>query len=105
MTTIYFTDHRGVEHAVDARDGESLMIAARDHDVPGIVGECGGCCSCATCGVFVDPDWFERVGPAGEDEAMMLECSHADGPMSRLACQVKVTPALQGLRVTTPDIS
>lgn len=103
MTRIIFTDHLGTETEVEARDGESLMIAARDHDVAGIIGECGGCCSCATCGIFVAPEWFARVGPPGEDEAMMLECSLAEGPMSRLACQVIVTPELDGLRVTTPE--
>lgn len=104
MTKILFTDHQGSEYEVDAKDGETLMIAARDHDIPGIAGDCGGCCSCATCAVFVAPDWFAIVGPPGDDEAMMLEGGMADGPTSRLACQIMVTPALEGLRVTTPEV-
>lgn len=102
MTRVFFTDHQGTGYAVDAKDGETLMVAARDQDIPGIVGDCGGCCSCATCGVFVAPDWFAVVGPPGSDEAMMLEGSLAEGQTSRLACQIMVTPALEGLRVTTP---
>jgi 2Fe-2S ferredoxin len=102
VATIHFTDHLGTEHVVDARIGESLMIAARDQGVPGIAGDCGGSCICATCAIFVAPEWFAIVGPPGEDEAMMLAGSLGEGPMSRLACQIRVTPELEGLRVTTP---
>lgn len=104
MTRIVITDYRGDAHEIQAKDGETLMVAARNHDVPGILGECGGCSTCATCGVIVDPDWFARVGAPGDDEAMMLECSAASGPTARLSCQITVTPQLDGLHVTAPEI-
>jgi 2Fe-2S ferredoxin len=102
MPTVHFTDKLGTEHVVEARVGESLMVAARNQGIPGIMGDCGGSCICATCAIFVAPEWFAIVGPPGEDEAVMLEGSLAEGPMSRLACQIPVTPALEGLHVTTP---
>jgi 2Fe-2S ferredoxin len=103
MPTVYFTDFKGTTRRVEAKSGDSLMRTAKDNDVPGIDAECGGCSACATCGVFVDADWFEIVGPPGEIEASMLECCLAAGPHSRLACQIEITPALDGLRVTTPE--
>ncbi|MET0371374.1 MAG: hypothetical protein ABW039_08370 [Sphingobium sp.] len=103
MPTVTFTDHLGTERCIEAKLGDSLMRTAKDNGVPGIDADCGGCCACATCGVFVDPDWFATVGPPGEMEASMLECCLAAGPHSRLACQIEITPALDGLRVTTPQ--
>ncbi len=103
MTKIIFTDHQGKEHVVDAVDGKSLMLAATKNDVHGIDADFGGCCSCATCGVVVHPEWFEKVGSPSEIEKSMLECSDAIGPTSRLSCQIEVSPALEGLRVNTPE--
>jgi ferredoxin, 2Fe-2S len=69
------------------------------HGVPGITGDCGGVCSCATCHVKIDPAWVEKVGPAGEAEAGMLELEDEVEDNSRLGCQVKLTDDLDGLVV------
>lgn len=87
-------------------EGESLMRAAVEHDVPGIYGDCGGQCACATCHVYIDSDWIERVGTAepGSTEESMLEGAPANvQPNSRLACQVILTPELDGLVVLVPE--
>jgi ferredoxin, 2Fe-2S len=81
----------------DAAD--SLMKTALTHGVPGITGDCGGVCSCATCHVKIDPAWVEKVGPAGEAEAGMLELEDEVEDNSRLGCQVKLTDDLDGLVV------
>jgi 2Fe-2S ferredoxin len=103
MPTIVFVDASGVERLIDAQVGDTVMQSARNHDVPAILGECGGCSSCGTCSVIIDGDWTERIGPPSEIEAMILECAAAQGPQARLACQITVTPELDGLRVTTPE--
>ena len=104
MTQIVFIDFEGTQRTVDARPGRSVMLAALDHAVPGIVAECGGGCSCATCHVYVDPDWIARVGEPSESEQMLLEGAvNEPRETSRLSCQIIVTEALDGLRVTTPE--
>jgi 2Fe-2S ferredoxin len=102
MPKIVFVDATGAERAIDAKVGDTVMESARNNDVPAILGECGGCSSCGTCSVIVDSEWIERLGPASEIEAMILECSAAQGPQARLTCQIKVTDEIDGLRVTTP---
>jgi 2Fe-2S ferredoxin len=82
-----------------AAAGGSLMTAAVENQVDGIVGECGGVCSCATCHVQIDPAWADRVGPPSDAEAAMLELSDGVGPTSRLGCQVELRPELDGLEV------
>jgi 2Fe-2S ferredoxin len=82
---------------VDGEVGDVLMQLAVDNGVEGILGECGGGCSCATCHVHVDPEWFSRVGPAHEVEQDMLEFSGSVSPCSRLACQLLLTDELDGI--------
>ncbi len=103
MPRITFVEHGGRRHVVDAKPGLSLMRAAVDHDVPGIDADCGGACACATCHVFVPPEWAAATGSPGTMEAEMLSFSAAVRPESRLACQITVTDALDGLVVTMPD--
>jgi 2Fe-2S ferredoxin len=88
----------GQQVVVEAATG-SLMTAAVDKDVDGIEGECGGVCSCATCHVHIDPAWVDRVGPANDAEAAMLELDDHVTPASRLGCQVPIRPELDGLKV------
>ena len=102
MPIIRFIDSAGVVRTVEARVGISLMEAARASGVPGIVADCGGTCSCATCHVYVDPDWVGRVGAASEIEQGMLEFAVVPKPNSRLSCQIRVTDALNGLVVHVP---
>ena len=73
MPTVVFIDPHGSEHAVEAPEGRSLMQVAIDHAVPGILGDCGGVCSCATCHGYVDPAFLDRLPPRSETEVFMLE--------------------------------
>jgi ferredoxin, 2Fe-2S len=103
MTTIKFIEGDGIEHSVELKDGGSVMQGAIDNGIPGIIAECGGVCACATCHVFVDDDWSVAVGPpATPVEADMLMNLEHYQPSSRLSCQIKVTPALNGLIVRIP---
>jgi len=93
----------GSRREVDAAKGASVMQAAIKHNVKGIDAECGGCLSCATCHVYVDPAWFDRLPEADGDEADMLGFVAAERqPTSRLACQIVVSEALDGLVVRIP---
>jgi 2Fe-2S ferredoxin len=102
MAKVTYIEHNGTAHAVEVPRGMSVMEAAVQHDIPGIDGNCGGACACATCHVYVDPAWLEAVGPCDEVEQGMLEFSEDVRPNSRLACQIKVTADLDGLLVTMP---
>lgn len=102
MVKITFTDHEQAERAVDARPGNSVMQAAAINAVPGIEADCGGACSCATCHVFVDPEWIAVTGQANQIEDAMLSLSADRKENSRLSCQIIVTEEMDGLRVTTP---
>jgi len=103
MPHVTFVNTDGTARTVDAEVGETLFRVAKRHAVPGVVGECGGCQSCATCHVWVRPDFWAAVGPAGELEADLLDLGVTDRrDNSRLACQIHVTPALDGLTVDVP---
>ncbi|GBD47246.1 2Fe-2S iron-sulfur cluster-binding protein [Methylopila sp. Yamaguchi] len=103
MAKITFTDHDGGERTVEAREGQTVMEVAIANDVPGIDAECGGGCSCATCHVYVDEAWSEVVGGPTPMEEDMLDFAFDVRPSSRLSCQIKITPALDGLKVATPQ--
>ena len=100
MAKIHVTDREGRQHDIEAKDGLSLMESLRDI-TEGVEALCGGMCSCATCHVFVDPQWMGKLPPRKDDELELLEGSESyrQGE-SRLSCQVKVSPALDGLTVT-----
>ena len=102
MPTVTYIEHSGVTHRVTLKLGESVMQGAVANSVPGIDADCGGACACATCHVFVDPDWLEHVGGRTEMEASMLEFADGVEETSRLACQIKVHAALDGLVVRLP---
>lgn len=102
MTKIVFVGSKGDRITVDATDGLSVMEAARREGVDGIIAECGGACSCATCHVHVDEAWVERIGQAKGSEADMLEFAENVRPQSRLSCQIKITPDLDGLILHVP---
>ena len=89
---------------LDVPEGTSLMEAATQRGVPGIIGECGGSMSCATCHVVVDPDWSDRAGEAGPFEEDMLDITEAGRqPTSRLSCQIKMSATLDGIVVSVPE--
>jgi ferredoxin, 2Fe-2S len=93
----------GTETGVDARVGDSLMLAATQNGVDGVVAECGGNMSCATCHVWVGEDLAERVGRPGDMEEDLLDLAVSERrPGSRLSCQITVTEELDGLTVEIP---
>ena len=103
MPKITFVDYLGRARDVTASEGLSLMEAGRDAGIVEILADCGGACACATCHVYVDEDWLDRVGPPDAMEADMLEFAAAPTDRrSRLSCQIPVTSALEGLVVHTP---
>jgi len=93
-------DRAGQVRSIGFTDGLSLMETIRDAGVGDILALCGGCCSCATCHVYVEDDWPARVGPATGDELDLLDSSDHRTDRSRLSCQITMTAALDGLRVT-----
>ena len=103
MAKIIFEEPGGHEHAVDIADGLSIMEGAVKDMVVGIDADCGGACSCATCMVYVSEEWRDRLPAKDSTEQAMLEfCPHVD-ETSRLSCQIKVTGALDGLRLKIPE--
>lgn len=102
MVAITFIDHQGGRQQVEIEEGASLMEGALANNVSGILGDCGGCCSCATCHVHVAAEWMAADGEPSEDEAAMLELAIGPDETSRLSCQITVRPALDGLVVTLP---
>jgi 2Fe-2S ferredoxin len=100
---IVFVKPDGERREVEAAAGESVMQAALNNLVDGIVGECGGDLSCATCHVFVDPEWHDALPEASDDEEDMLEAtSEEPTKFSRLSCQIKCDDKLDGLVVHLP---
>jgi len=99
MALLRVVDRDGVEHEVDGKVGLKVMEILRELDY-GVAAICGGMCSCATCHVYVDPEWQARLPATMSDERELLsELSH-QGENSRLSCQLEFTAALAGLRVT-----
>ena len=103
VANITFITHDGTEHVVQGREFSSVMNAAIDNLVPGIDADCGGECSCATCHVYVEPDWMDAVGQPGDREEEMLDLNPEREANSRLSCQIPVTEALDGLTVRVPE--
>ena len=102
MPKIQYIEHNGKEHEVDVPAGWSVMEGAVKNLIPGIDADCGGACACATCHVFVDQAWLDKL-PAKQDmEETMLDFAPDMAANSRLSCQIKVTPALDGLVVRMP---
>lgn len=102
MARITYIEHNGAEHVVDVRPGMSVMEGAVHNNVPGIDADCGGACACATCHVFVAPEWRSATGDPDAMEASMLDFAESASEESRLSCQIKVTDALDGLVVRLP---
>ena len=103
MAKITFIQPDGRAQTVEGEAGMTVMETAKKHLVDGIEAECGGACACATCHVDVDDQWRDRVGPPAEMEEDMLDFAFDVRESSRLSCQIKVTPELDGLVVRVPD--
>jgi 2Fe-2S ferredoxin len=104
MPKIVVTDRDGIEHEVEGQVGLKVMETLRELDY-GVMAICGGLCSCATCHVFVAPDWVEKLPAQQSDEKeLLVELTHYDSSRSRLSCQVEFTEDLDGLAVQiAPD--
>lgn len=100
MPKLVIVNRAGDETTVDAAAGLSVMEAIRDNGFDEMLALCGGCCNCATCHVHVDPAFADKVEPMSEDENDLLDSSDHRDERSRLACQIHLTAALDGLKVT-----
>lgn len=104
MPKVTYIESNGEEHEIDLPEGWSLMQGATVNGIEEIEGECGGSCGCATCHVYVDEAWIDRLPPKEDLEEDMLECTACDSaPNSRLSCQITVSEALDGLVVKMPE--
>ena len=102
MPKITYIDTDDSARTVEADIGSTVMETAINNDVPGILATCGGSCSCATCHVYVDAEWFDKLGPLSLEELDMLDTAHDLEPTSRLSCQIAITEEIDGLIVRTP---
>jgi 2Fe-2S ferredoxin len=102
MVRITYIDDAGTARTVEAEEGSTVMENAVRNGIPGIEAECGGACACATCHVYVEEAWREAVGEPEPMEEDMLDFAFDVRPNSRLSCQIRVRPELDGLTVRTP---
>lgn len=103
MPKITFIEHDGTEHTIDVATGQSAMQAAMSNQVPGILADCGGSCSCATCHVYVDEAWREKLPPPSSSEQDMIDCALHVEQGSRLSCQIELVEGLDGLTLRIPE--
>ena len=99
MPKLVVVNRAGDEKVVEADTGLSVMEAIRDNGFDELLALCGGCCSCATCHIHVDPADFGKLSPMSEDENDLLDSSDHRDEYSRLSCQIQMTSALDGLKV------
>ena len=105
MPKITYISHQGETTQIDVAVGDSVMEGAIQNGIDGIVAECGGSCLCATCHVYVDEKFLPLLPPIDDDQDAMLDSTAADRlPNSRLSCQIKVRPDLDGLIVRMPEM-
>lgn len=102
MPTVTFIEFDGTTIEVQATPNRTLMQIAVENDVAGILGDCGGSCSCATCHGFIDEPWRAQLPPRSESETFMLDGVPEARDTSRLCCQIKMTQELDGLVVHLP---
>lgn len=103
MVAITFIEHEGTEHRIDATPGVSLMQAAVDNMVPGVLADCGGACACATCHCYVEKEWLDKAGEPDAVEQPMLEFAIEPNETSRLSCQITVSEDLDGMVIRLPS--
>ena len=102
MPKVTYVQPDGSAAVVEAAVGSTVMETAVDNDIPGIIAECGGACSCATCHVYVAPEWLDRLPSSDALESGMLDCALDRQANSRLSCQIRVSAGLDGLVVHVP---
>ena len=103
MSKITYIEKSGNTKTVDVENGLSVMEGAIQNNIPGIEADCGGSMACATCHVYVEEKWFDKIPKAEEAEIDMIDMSFEPKKNSRLSCQLIVSDELDGLNVTTPE--
>ena len=103
MPKITFKDYQGNLKTIEVENGLSVMEGAIQNEIPGIDADCGGGIACATCHVYVEEKWFDKIQKAEEAEIYMIDMAYEPKKNSRLSCQLIVSDELDGLTVTTPD--
>ena len=103
MPKVTYIEHNGTPHEIDVPNGLTVMEGAVQNNIPGIDADCGGSCACATCHVYVDEKWVEKLPKKIESEQDMLDMAFEPNKFSRLSCQITVTDELDGLVVKMPS--
>ena len=103
MPKITYKDLKGNTKTIEVANGLSVMEGAIQNDVPGIDADCGGSMACATCHVYVEEGWFNKLPKAEEAEVDMIDMAYEPKKNSRLSCQLIVSEDLDGLEITTPE--
>tara|TARA_B100000427_G_C15306251_1_gene506273 strand:+ start:415 stop:735 length:321 start_codon:yes stop_codon:yes gene_type:complete len=103
MAKITYIEHSGKSHTIEVQNGLTVMEGAVQNNIPGIDADCGGSCACATCHVYVDENWFDKLPKKEDTEEDMLDMAFEPKKFSRLSCQITVTDDLNGLVVKMPS--
>ena len=103
MVKIIYKDHQGNSKIIEVENGLSIMEGAIQNDIPGIDADCGGSMACATCHVYVEEKWLDKLSKAEDAEVDMIDMAYEPKKNSRLSCQIIVSEELDGLEVTTPE--
>ena len=103
MAKITYNTHDNKTHTIDVQNGLTVMEGAVQNDIPGIDADCGGSMACATCHVYVEEKWLNKIPKAEEAEVDMIDMAYEPKKNSRLSCQIIVCDELDGLTVTTPE--
>ena len=103
MPKIIYNTHDNKTHSIEVQNGLTVMEGAVQNDIPGIDADCGGGMACATCHVYVNEDWMDKLPPKDDGEEDMLDMAFEPKKNSRLSCQIIVTDDLDGLTVSIPS--
>ena len=103
MPKITYIEHSGKSHVVEVPNELSVMEGAVQNNIPGITADCGGACDCATCHVYVDEKWFDKLKKKDEAEQDMLDMAFEPNKFSRLGCQISVSDKLDGMVIKIPS--
>ena len=103
MPKITYIEHNGKSHTLEVANGLTVMEGAVQNNIPGIDADCGGSCACATCHVYVDEKWYDKLPKKENTEEDMLDMAFEYKPLSRLSCQINVSDELDGLVVKMPS--
>ena len=103
MVKIIYKDYQGSSKKIEVENGLSVMEGAVQNDIPGIDADCGGSMACATCHVYIEEKWLDKLPKAEDAEIDMIDMAYEPKKNSRLSCQIIVSDELDGLEVTTPE--